>query len=223
MSYQSTGQTTSPLGHMLSSVSKSFSRLFRKRRAHERECSESADPDAPVAKKTAVAAEERVASLDNTRQVIDLTDQGDNGPTNNDNDERIVSVHDQQLNSLRCLKPGSMLTDEVINMWADYVSNKCDSRRNGVIVLSTYFFAALTKGWKLHLGRFCYEKARVWTKDLLALKFAGIRKILIPVHIPDKIHWVLVAVCLKGYRCTARGIQSVVRVRRQFHHFFVLC
>ena len=84
-----------------------------------------------------------------------------------------------------------------------------DSTPHGVVILSTFFFPALSRNWQGRAGRFCYERARVWAKQIIARKFRGIRRILVPIHVPHKIHWILASICLPGYRCAKDRTQKV--------------
>jgi Ulp1 family protease len=111
-----------------------------------------------------------------------------------------------------------MLNDEIINLWRQHliISSKGlveagavvghdFTARNGAstVMLSTFFFSALSKNWQARRA-FAYERARLWAKDVLRTKFRGVTRLLVPVHIPHRIHWVLAVVHLTSDRVLAQ-------------------
>ena len=83
------------------------------------------------------------------------------------------------------------------------------------MVLSSFFFVILSGGWRPVVAA-QYSRARVWAKEIINRKFEGVRNILVPVHVPSKIHWVLACVRLAGY-CSVSDGKMRVRVRTCVH------
>ena len=85
---------------------------------------------------------------------------------------------------------------------------------SSVVVLSSFFFVNLSGAWRPVAPQ--YLRARVFAKEIINRKFEGVRKILVPVHVPSKIHWVLACVRLASY-CSVSDGKIRVRLRACVH------
>jgi Ulp1 protease family, C-terminal catalytic domain len=79
-----------------------------------------------------------------------------------------------------------------------------------VVLLSSLFYESLTRRWKARAHEYAYDRSRVHAQELVDRKFEAVQTILIPVHIPGEIHWVLVCVQLTRY---SSADDNKIRVR----------
>lgn len=103
----------------------------------------------------------------------------------------------RNLDFLNALKENRMINDEAINLWVNDVAPLSLASRfdvHEIAVVSTFFFTALSHNWTVRNNAFCYEAARPWIKGLLKTNFKQNKKILIPIHVPHRIHWILAVV-----------------------------